>query len=72
MLKDIQMSFFLKKMLTLIHEAVSDTIINMAQGIHQPAAAVENGCLLNSVWMIYHLNKRSHSCSESKEQNPRT
>lgn len=33
-------------MLTLIHEAVSDTIINMAQGIHQPAAAVKKRMLV--------------------------
>lgn len=63
-----------KRMLTLIHEAVgaSDMIINMAPGVRRLAAAVKNGCLLNSVWMIYHLDKRPDSCSESKVQNPRT
>lgn len=28
-----------------------------------------NGCLLNSIWVSFHLDQKSSSCSESKQQN---
>lgn len=45
---------------SLIHEAVGATDTTLTDA---------NGCLLNSIWVSFHLDQKSSSCSESKQQN---